>query len=133
MNNNQIAAKQQVELPSHESLSALALNDPKAFELLRQELVDRLIENAPARLKPRLLGIQFRVDGLRRLSKTALGSTVRISKLMWESFYNLNNALNDLSQLKLEDANVESKLREDCINHPTAKILAFRQRKTTCD
>jgi hypothetical protein len=85
------------ELPSHEVLARLARDDPQAYETLRSEVIEGFIDSAPQRLRPRLSGIQFRVDGLRRLSRaSALGATVKIYALMWESFERLNHAWQDL-------------------------------------
>jgi len=70
--------QQPLELPTHEFLSQLMRDDPLAYESFRRELIESLIDSAPARSKQRLRGIQFRVDSLRRLSGTALGSTLRI-------------------------------------------------------
>lgn len=77
-------------LPSHEELSKLARDDPPAYEALRREIIDDFIDHAPDKLKPRLQGLQFRVDSLRRLSRSALGSTVKIYDLMWKSFVTMN-------------------------------------------
>lgn len=81
------------ENPDHESLSQLAKEDPQAFEDLRRKLVGELIDQAPAALKPRLLGLQFRIDGIRRLSGNSLGATVKIYQLMWQSFLQLRQEL----------------------------------------
>ena len=83
-------ANQPLELPSHEILSQLALNDPHEYEALRHNLINKFIDSAPERLPPRLFGIQFRVEGMRRLSKSPLGLTVGIYRMMWEYFLDLN-------------------------------------------
>lgn len=89
---------QPLELPSHEILSQLARDDPQAYEALRSQVIESFIARAPQRLKPRLSGLQFHVDGLRRLSRSsALGATVKIYALMWESFERLNQAWQDFS------------------------------------
>jgi hypothetical protein len=118
-----------LELPSHEILSKLARDDPQAFESFRRELLDTFIENAPERLKPRLSGLQFRVDHERRLSRSALGSTVRIYELMWKSFLRLNYEWQDTVRLKdgLIDAG-GSKLTATTAPKKSAKILGFLPR-----
>lgn len=88
-----------VELPCHEDLSRLARDDPPAFEALRQQLIDNLIDSAPEKIKPRLRGIQFQVDCLRRLSGSALGSTIKVYELMWKSFLDLNYNCQDFVQM----------------------------------
>lgn len=92
--------KQPLQLPSHEVLAHLAQEDPQAFELLRCELVESFIASAPSRLEPRLRGIQFRVDHVRRLSRSALGSTVEVYQLMWASFLSLNGVWQEVVHLK---------------------------------
>lgn len=82
-------------LPSHDDLARLARDDPPAFEALRRQLIETVIDNAPERNRPRLRGIQFQVECLRRLSRSALGSTVRIYELMWKSFLDLNDNCQD--------------------------------------
>jgi hypothetical protein len=119
----------QQELPNHEYLSDLALNDPQAYEDLRQKLINSFIESSPDRIKSRLLGIQFRVDSIRSLSKSPLGSTIRISKLMWESFYNLNQAWQDFIHLRMDNPNISgSSTTSDNVTKPSAKILTFTPR-----
>lgn len=82
-------------LPSHETLSRLACDDPQAFEALRDELIARCISNAPERIQPRLYGIQFRVDAIRRLSRTPLGALVKTQAMMWDSFLRMDAELQD--------------------------------------
>jgi hypothetical protein len=116
-----------MDLPSHEVLSRLAAEDPQAFERLRRELVDSFIDNAPARLKRRLSGIQFRVDGERRLSRSALGSTVEIYQLMWRSFLHLNGAWQDVVRLKEGGMEVcPSTVAAGARQAVSARILEFR-------
>lgn len=79
-----------VALPCHDDLSRLARDDPTAFEELRRQLIESFIDNASETTKPRLRGIQFRIECLRRISHSALGATVRIYELMWKSFLELN-------------------------------------------
>lgn len=85
-------------LPSHEDLARLARDDPPAYEVLRRQLIDDFIARAPAHLRRRLRGLQFQIDGVRRLSRSALGATVKIYQLMWNSFLTLNDHLQDLSR-----------------------------------
>jgi len=119
----------QPELPTHEYLADLALKDPQAYEDLRQKIISSFIESAPERIKSRLLGIQFRVDSIRRLSKSPLGSTVRVSNLMWEGFNSLNHAWQDLVHIRINDTGVsDSSTTSGNVEKPSAKILTFAPR-----
>ena len=65
-------AAQPMEFPSYEVLAQLARDDPQAYEDLRRELIDSFIATAPERVQPRLRGIQFRVDRVRRMSRSSV-------------------------------------------------------------
>lgn len=115
---------QPLELPSHEVLAQLARDDPQAYEALRSEMIEGFIDSAPERLRPRLSGIQFHVDGLRRLSRSsALGSTLKIYALMWQSFEHLNQVWQDF---RLDPARRDSTSATACIPQNSARIFQFR-------
>lgn len=105
---------QLVELPSHDVLSQLARNDPAAYEAWRCEVIEDFINNAPEKIKPRLRGLQWRVECVRQQSKTALGSAVRLNDLMWKSFLSLNDHWHDL-------ANMAAKRAEPHLAMPSGK------------
>lgn len=116
-------------LPSHEILSQLACDDPQAFEVLRDELVTNCIMNAPGRIQPRLCGIQFRVDSIRRLSRTPLGSLVKIQAMMWRSFLRLDEELQEFSRFAGSSSGGFRK--QTGLSHAhagSARIIEFRPR-----
>jgi len=88
-----------MEVPSHQVLARLAEADPPAFEALCATLVERLIERAPDRIQQRLRQIQFRVDGIRLRSRSPLGALIKIQALMWESFLQMDQELQQLAPL----------------------------------
>lgn len=77
----------------YEGLSRLAHDDPAAYEAMRQRLIDRFIDNVPGKEQRRLRGLQFRIDQVRRLARSPLAATIKISSLMWSSFLCLNEEL----------------------------------------
>lgn len=83
-------------LPSHEILSQLALDDPRAFEALRSAMIENCIARAPQKIQCRLRQLQFRVDGIRRHSRTPLGALMKIQALMWDSYVQLNQELQEI-------------------------------------
>lgn len=119
-----------IELPSHDFLSSLVRLDPQGYEALRSTLINELIDRAPERLKPRLRGMQFRIDYERRLSKSALGMTVKLYRLMWASFLKLNEGLQDLHSSEAtpftaqEPTPAVSLLPQQC-----ARVLEFQPRQ----
>lgn len=86
-----------MKFPAHEVLVRLFRDDPQSFEILRHELIESLIDGAPARMQPHLRQIQFRVDCIRRLSRSPLGATLKINALMWGSFFEMNDRLQELA------------------------------------
>lgn len=104
------------ENPDHAELSRLAKEDPEAFERLRQELIDGIIESAPDVTRHRLEGLQFRIDYIHRRSKNALSATVKIYQMMWCSFLDLRQELNVYREPVAP-------------KRQTARIIEFRPRK----
>lgn len=94
-----LSCESSAALPSQSELLQLAHDDPQAFESLRVELIDRAILRAPERVQLRLRQLQFRVDGVRRLARTPLGALIRMQAMMWDSFLELNEALQRLDTL----------------------------------
>ncbi len=68
-----------------DNLVKIAKADPDAFELLRKQMVNEVINEVPEASRRRLTGLQWRVDQERRLAKTPMGACIRISSMMWDS------------------------------------------------
>lgn len=80
-------------LPDTNVLIELAKNNPEELERIRVQQINKLIEDAPEYLKPRLRGLQFQIDCKRRLHKSPLGSCIEISKMMMGSLNSLSETL----------------------------------------
>lgn len=120
---------QPMALPSHEILAQLAGDDLQAFEDLRSTLIEELITRAPDRIKPRLRGLQFRVDGIRRISRTPLGALVKIQAMMWDSFFRMNRELQVFSRISRPAPQLcGAPGRGTACPARTARILEFRPR-----
>ncbi len=111
---------QPLSLPCHAELSRLARDDPQAFENLQRAMIDNLIEHAPERHRPRLRGLQFRIDGIRRLSRSAMGATVKIYQMMWDSFLQLNDRLQGV----VNPAEAPDEARD---TRRSAQVIAFQR------
>lgn len=84
----------QSQWPTTDELIKLAEQDPQALEDLRQREINALIDSAPADMQRRLRGLQFQIDAKRQLSKTPMAACIAISQMMFDSVYELNDALN---------------------------------------
>ncbi|MFZ2855893.1 MAG: DUF3135 domain-containing protein [Rhodocyclaceae bacterium] len=121
--------RQPKELPSFEELSRLARDDPQALEVLRGELINECIGKAPEHLRVALRRLQFRIDGVRRRSRTSLAAAVKLNALMWSEFLEMNDALQDLvrgahGRSRLPDA--DKRRTSHCAR--SARIIEFRPR-----
>ncbi len=72
----------------------LAKEDPAEFERRREAKLKETIDAAPAELRRRLEGLQFRLNLERQRAATPLGSCVRLNSLMWVGFHRLRKELN---------------------------------------
>jgi uncharacterized membrane protein YdfJ with MMPL/SSD domain len=75
-------------------------------------------------------GIQFHVDGIRRLSRSsALGATVRVYQLMWKSFLQMNQVWQDFIPIENNGPN-RARSKQPTKRGPltSAQILQFRPR-----
>jgi len=97
----------------------LAKNDPEAFEALRREKIEQLIEQAPKPQRRRLQGLQWQIDQNRKLAASPMASCLAISNMMWDSLHQLN-----LRQHELLSA-TPGTLRRPQDAAPAATVLAF--------
>ncbi|ODS22791.1 hypothetical protein AB835_12225 [Candidatus Endobugula sertula] len=112
------------DLPKFDELVKLAQENPEALEKLRQEHINRTIENAPKAYKHRLQGLQFQIDSQRQIHKNSpLGACIKISQMMNESFAEFRSWLNQASGVNdpLRELVQETEEREA----KSANILAF--------
>lgn len=91
----------QSEAPSidFDEWAALARSNPDAFEARRALIIEEFIGSVPAERRERLRRLQWRIDQLRRTSKTPLAACVRINRLMWESVCGHGGLLEALEHL----------------------------------
>ncbi len=83
------------DLPDFDHLRKLAEENPEELDFLCYYFSKRLIDSAPENYQKRLKGIMFQLELTRRRSKNSLQSCVEISKLMMNSFTDLNDVLNN--------------------------------------
>jgi len=118
-NDNKTPAKKDFDF---EEWATLARDDPAAFERRRREVVQAVIDSAPAHLHQRLEGLQFRLDLERSRSSTPLGACVRMNSLMWAGFHRLRRELNSLTKPGGPDTGADDPKR-------VAEILPFVPRQ----
>lgn len=108
-----------MKMPSFDELARIAKDDPEKYEEIREQLVNELIESAPAESQRRLRGLQFQVEMERRRSKSAMGSCIAISKMMHDSLYTLGQTLNSATGKEVQED------FELAGSQETARVLSF--------
>ena len=76
-----------MELPDFDTLKELAANEPSRLDAILEQQIDQLMAKASPEQQRRLRGLQFEIDGQRRLAKNNIDSCIRIANMMRESFY----------------------------------------------
>lgn len=91
MNSNKSAEQQNPadNEPDFDALMSLAMNDPEAFEAERRKYIESFLDSVPEDKRPRLQGLQWKVDQVRKLAKTPMASCIAISNMMKESLSKL--------------------------------------------
>ena len=102
--------------------SGIARQEPEKFELMRQQLISDLIAQAPAHLKPRMTGLQWQVDQIRKQASNPMAACLQISQKMWANVLGENGLLQVLQEPK--------KILSTLENAPPGKVLSFERPKS---
>ena len=78
-------------------LFAWAQKNPELLDQWLDQQVEDIIKNAPEKHRRRLRGLQFQIDMERKKSHTSMACCIRISQLMYDSFFDLQEALKNKS------------------------------------
>ncbi|MFW5824953.1 MAG: DUF3135 domain-containing protein [Marinobacter sp.] len=82
-----------MDMPTFDELRDLAQRDPEGFENLRMQLIHDCIERSAGRNQRRLQGLQFVIDGRRRVAGTPMKALLDIQAMMHESLLGLQRSL----------------------------------------
>ncbi len=105
-----------------ERWAQMARQDPDQFEVMRQQLIQDLIAQAPPHLKLRMEGLQWQVDQIRKQADNPMAACLQISQKMWNNVLGEKGLLTVLREPKAFLDNI----REE----PGGKILSFERNKT---
>ena len=107
-----------LELPDFDYLKLLADTNPEELEKLRLSYSQQLIDSAPERLKHRLNGIMFAINMESRRNKSPMGTCIKISQMMMESFSHLKDALNNVGNDRHQGKDEEIDVMDNIIYFP---------------
>lgn len=83
----------QTPLPSFDELVIMANEQPEQLEVLRQSLINEIIDQSRPQSQKRLRGLQFQIDAQRSIAKTPLAACMKLSSMMMDSFEKLRHEL----------------------------------------
>ncbi|HQV88859.1 MAG: DUF3135 domain-containing protein [Nitrosomonas sp.] len=106
-----------------EEWSKIAQQDPEKFEAMRRQLLNNLIEQSPAHLKQRMIGLQWQVDQIRNQADNPMAACLQISQKMWNHVLGENGLLNTLREPKT--------ILNALNNAQTATVLSFEKYKAS--
>ena len=81
-------------LPDFDTLRDLIENSPEEVERILRKNIEQIYESVPNEQLRRLKGLQFKIDAQKKLAKNPMDSCVKMSRMMHDSFVELNSALN---------------------------------------
>lgn len=80
-----------------DQLIFLAKQNPEAFESITRSLIDNFLSRSECDQLP-LRRLQFRIDSVRYRARTPLKACLKISEMMWDSFLEMNDRLQEISR-----------------------------------
>lgn len=87
-----------MELPDFDTLKELAASEPSRLDAILEQQIELLMARASPDQQRRLRGLQFKIDGQRKLAKNNLDSCIRIANMMRESFYLMRSEMIQFSE-----------------------------------
>jgi hypothetical protein len=67
------------------SWSALAQQDPEAFEKRRAAVIEQVIQSIPTHKQHRMRCLQWKIDQVRARASNPLAACIELSEMMWNS------------------------------------------------
>jgi Protein of unknown function (DUF3135) len=117
--------KYRFDIAEFDHWAKLAVADPDAFEARRSRLIEAFISSVPPERQPRLRGLQWRIDQVRRSARTPLASCIRISRMMWDSVLG-EGGLHEVLSIALDGVSAPQTTRVPRLN---AQVLLFPDRR----
>lgn len=105
----------------------LASTDMRAFEALRRDTINRVIEQASGEQQDRLRRLQWRIDQERSRCKSPMGACIRISWMMWERL------LGDGGLLERLQAPTSEGFAGSVRNRPVGKVIPLVTGRTSLE
>ena len=68
-----------------DEMARLAKEDPDAFEIMREKMIQDAIDNSSPDIKQRMQGLQWQIDKVRSTSSNPMASCLKISQMMWDN------------------------------------------------
>lgn len=107
-----------MDLPDFDFLLDLAKNHPEELDALHRRCNRQFIDAAPDHMKRRLYGLLFQIDMEKRRSKNSTQCCINLSKLMMNSFVDLQTAITNLKVEKVVGGSLSDGILDNVIYFP---------------
>jgi len=82
----------------------LATEDPDAYENMRREMIQEMLDKTSPKIKYRMQGLQWQIDQIHSISPNPMASRLKISQMMWDSVLAEDGLLDHLQQINDPDS-----------------------------
>jgi len=106
----------------------MAKEDPEAFEDIRKQMIQNVIDSTSPEIKKRMQGLQWQIDNIRSASSNPMESCLKISQMMWDNVLGEDGLLENMR--KLDDPEQVSKPKQQ---KESATIINLNNNKTELD
>lgn len=106
----------------------MAKEDPDAFEDMRKQMIQNVIDSTSPEIKKRMQGLQWRIDNIRSTSSNPMASCLKISQMMWDNVLGEDGLVENMQKLNdPEQISKPKQLKE------SATIISLNSNKTEPD
>jgi uncharacterized protein DUF3135 len=102
---------------------SIAKTNPEQFELMRQQLINDAINQAPDDLKQRMEGLQWQIDQICNQANSPIDACLSISQKMLDNIYGEKGLVNAITE--------PEKVTQSINNNNHNKVVSIKKYKST--
>lgn len=103
----------------------MAKEDPDAFEDMRKQMIQNVIDSTSPEIKKRMQGLQWQIDNIRSTSSNPMASCLKISQMMWDNVLGEDGLVENMQKLNNPEQISKPKQPKE-----SATIISLNKNKT---
>lgn len=103
----------------------MAKEDPDAFEDMRTQMIQNVIDSTSPEIKKRMQGLQWQIDNIRSTSSNPMASCLKISQMMWDNVLGEDGLVENMQKLNNPEQISKPKQPKE-----SATIISLNKNKT---